>query len=218
MAAKKYSLLQLLQTGCTSNFDLYLVTTQKQLQAVIGIIKKAKSVCINVQGTDNDPAISAYAGMSLAVDADVVYFIPRQNNDNAESSLALTEVVASLQSILADTKIEKVMHNTEFNQIVLEKNNMPLTGKIFDITTAASLVMDKSKEDIIELLKSFYYISATASYQKMMDYEKTQPNPFLIEQGLWQNIADAHQTIILKNILKAELQCLLDKKQICKHE
>lgn len=217
MATKQYSLLQLLQTGSTSNFDLYLVTTEKQLQAIVGIIKKAKSVCINIQGTNIDPEISSYAGMSLAVDEDVVYFIPRNNNDATESSLTLTEVATGLQAVFADKKIEKVMDDTQFNQTILEKNGMPIAGKIFDITIAANLVMDNSKQEIIDLLRNFYYISATNSYQEMMNYEKTQPDPFLVEQGLWRNIANTHQMMVLKNILKAELQCLLDKKQICKH-
>ncbi|MDP3788608.1 MAG: hypothetical protein Q8Q60_04835 [Candidatus Chromulinivorax sp.] len=218
MATKKYSLVQFLNQGSTSNFDLYLVTTEKQLQAVAGIIKKAKSVCINIQGTNLDPELSVYAGMSLAVNQDVVYFIPRNTNDATEPSLTLTDVVAGLQPVLADNKIEKIMYNILFNQAMLEKSEMLVAGKIFDITTAASLVMDNSKQETIELLKSFYHISSANSYQEMMDYEKTQPNPFLIEQGLWQNISDTHQTIVLSKILKAELQCLLDKKQICKHE
>ncbi len=218
MAAKKYSLLQFLTTASPSNFDLYLVTTPKQLEAVAGIIKKAKSVCINVQGTSLDSEISVYAGMSLAVDDHVVYFIPRNTNDAAEESLTLMQVVAALEELFANNKIEKVMYNTEFNQTMLEKSGMPIIDKIFDITTAASLVMDNSQQEIVDLLKNFYHTSATVSYQKMMDYEQTQPHPFLIEQGLWQNIADVHQTMVLKTILKAELQCLLDNKPICKHE
>lgn len=218
MATKKYSLLQFLQQEPTTHFDLYLVTTHKQLQAVAGIIKKAKSVCVNVQGTSLDAEHSSYAGMSLAVDPHVVYFIPRQTNDNAEPSLSLTDVAANLQDLLTSPKIEKIIYNADFNLAMLQKSGMPISGKVFDISTAANLVMDNGKQENAELLKNFYSTSAASSYQKMMEHEAQQPHPFLIEQSLWQNIADTHQTILLSKILKTELQCLLDKKQICEHE
>lgn len=203
--AQQHSLLQLMSKSYKPGFTLSIITTKKELKALADEIKKSKIVCINVQGTDIDPMASACGGISIALNDKEVYFIPRQHNEE-EDSVLLSDVVASLKPVFADKNIEKVMHNAKYNQIILEQNGMPLQGKIFDATIAASLIMHNEKEDSLELLRDFYIKNAMLSYQEMTSDEKASDEPVSIKKELWNSIADTHQTMALKNVLAAELE------------
>lgn len=213
MPSKKYTLLQLLEQGCMSEFTLFIVTSIQQLKYLATAIKKAKVVCINIQGTELDPTTSTFAGMSIAMNETEVYFIPRHNNEDA-TSLSVSQVASHLQAVFTSRHVEKIIFNREFNSIMLERNNMHIDGPIFDITVATQLVIQHSQEEIIELLKNFYTKSADTSYKKITE----SPEPFFVDKDLWRNIAHARETIVLGNVLKHELQCLLDNVRPCKHE
>ena len=203
--AEQHSLLQLMSKSYKPGFKLSIITTKKELKVLANEMKNSKIICINVQGTDLNPMASAFGGIAIALNAQEVYFIPRQHNEE-EDSILLSDVVASLQGVFADKNIEKVMHNAKYNQIILEQNGMPLQGKIFDAKIAASLIMHNDKEDSLALLKDFYTKNAMLSYQEMTSHEKASDEPIAIKKELWDSIADTHQTMALKNVLAAELE------------
>ncbi len=202
---KHYSFLQIFKKNYDPVFKLSVITTKAELKDLCESIKKSKIIGINVQGTHLDPMSSACAGISIALGEKEVFFIPRSANDH-ESSISLQDTIASLKPLLADENIEKIMHNARFNQIVLSQNNMPLAGKIFDITIAASLIMHNDQENCIEILRDFYTKNATISYQEMTHNQTPSEESVILEKGLWNSVADIHQTMILKNIIAAELK------------
>lgn len=207
-------ILRFLQKNHKQKFQFFIITTKSELTAVCQKIKKSKIIYVNIQGTDLDPQISACAGVSIAYDEKSLYFIPRHNNE-AKGTLFLHELFLKLKPLLADEKIEKIMHNAQYNRTIFQRNDAPVQGKVFDIMTAINLILHtQSPQDNEQIVRDFYGKQAAVSYQTMTAAKKISDDSGLIvgvDPDLWHSIADVHQTIFLHSFLQKELA----KKKCC---
>ncbi|MBV8661147.1 MAG: hypothetical protein JO129_03310, partial [Candidatus Dependentiae bacterium] len=202
-AAEQHSILQAIKKGYKPEFEVALVSTKQELMAVCDAIKKAKFACINLQGTNIDPMLSSCESICIAVNEKTVHHIPFHTS-KAKNSLSLADAAACLKSVFADTKIEKVMHNAKFKQIVLEQHGMPVHGTIFDISVAANLLMHNEEENSHKVLVEFYAKNAIVAYHAIKSTKKSA-EPFL-DKDAWNHVADTHQTLALKSGFEAELK------------
>ena len=194
------SLQALIEKNYNHTFSLMTISSQDQLIKLCDQIKKAKSCAMHLQGTNIDPMISKPLSLSIAIDEKTVHYISLQNKN-----LSTKDIVSCLKPLCADKSIEKIMHLATFHTIALEQLGMPVDGPIFDVLVAASLVMHSPSENSLDVLNAFYAKNALLAYQEKIVENKAPEKQNFIDEHAWNCAADAHQIVILKGILEAEL-------------
>jgi DNA polymerase-1 len=119
------------------------ITTEKQLNALITVIKKIGEFAVDTE-TDNLSVIDAnLCGVSISVKPKTGVYIPTRSPD-CRSHMDTQTVLDRLRPILEDPQISKVGHNLKFDINVFRKHGVRVRGKLFD-TMVASYVIDATR-------------------------------------------------------------------------
>jgi DNA polymerase-1 len=125
------------------SFDACLVTTRKDLDALITRLKKAKRFAVDTETTSLRPREAELCGISVAVEPGEAWYVPIRSPE-PESHLDQDTVVEAFRPVLEDDSIAKLGHNLKYDLVVLRSHGMDLGGPLID-TMIASYVADATR-------------------------------------------------------------------------
>ncbi|MFG0314321.1 MAG: DNA polymerase, partial [Phycisphaerales bacterium] len=131
--------------------EYHILTTKKDLSALVKDLKKAKRIAVDTETTHIRPMWAQLAGVSVSIEPGVGYYIPTRAPEG-EKHLDEDTVVDALRPILEDPTIEKVGQNIKYDQIIFHNCGINLAGVVpanaksmAGDTMIASYVLDASR-------------------------------------------------------------------------
>ena len=124
--------------------DYRTVFTEKALDDVVTLLKKAGPIAIDTETTEPNALRSSLVGISCSWSAGCAAYIPlgHQPSLGEPDQLPVATVLAKLRPVLEDERIAKVGHNIKFDMEVLGAAGEPIAfaGIAFDTMLAAYLL------------------------------------------------------------------------------
>ncbi len=122
-----------------------VVRTTEQLKQVVQSILRSGKVAVDTETTSIQASRAALVGISLALSAQELYYIPiGHRGPNTGPKIPLAQVIEILGPVLADPAIGKVGQHFKYDSIVLRCNGFNPVGLVFD-TMLASYVLDPGR-------------------------------------------------------------------------
>jgi DNA polymerase I len=125
-------------------FKYQTITDKEGLDSLIKKISGSEFLALSTTGSDLSPMSAAIVGLAVSPREGEAYYIPVAPTGAISSGqLPLDIVLNSLKPVL-ESKIEKQVHNSKYDLILLAEKGIQLNNLNFDTMLAAYLLGDKS--------------------------------------------------------------------------
>jgi DNA polymerase-1 len=123
----------------------YMVNTETALEQLMGELKKAQGLAIEVETTGEKAMMADLVGIAISPSRGEAFYIPLGHQGlNQPPQLPLTQVAARLKPILGNVNIGKVSYNGKHVMAVLAGCGVHIESLNFDPMLAAYLLGEKS--------------------------------------------------------------------------
>lgn len=188
-----------------AQYDFKTVTSIEQLKELCERIAQAGEVAID---TETDGILAMHnqcVGISLCYQQGSAYYIP-VGHETSEVQIDRDVVMATIKPLFNDPAIKKYLHNAKFDQLVLHKYGVKISGVAMDTYIVARLLLREWQRAGLKPLSEFYFNEPMASFQDIIKSLKVK-NFAQVPLVLATKYAagDAHQTFKLAKHLYAEL-------------
>ncbi len=149
---KKYDFRGLLKTVVAQgekeakDRDYKTVQTPRELQAFVQEIQKVKAFSFDTETTSADPMKAALVGMSFCWEPFTAWYVPVSCPQHQGPGLPFAEILKALKPVLEDSDIAKYGQNIKYDEIVMARHGVRLSGIAFD-TMIASYLIDPVKRN-----------------------------------------------------------------------
>jgi DNA polymerase-1 len=126
--------------------DYQAITTAPELATFSEALKQAGAFSFDTETTSSDPMKAALVGMSFCWEPFKAFYIPASSPAHQGPGLAIEEVLKKIKPILEDGKVSKCGQNIKYDQIVMARHGVRLSGVGFD-TMIASYLIDPLKRN-----------------------------------------------------------------------
>ena len=180
-----------------------LVKTDKDVDALIAKLDKAKVFCFDTETTDIEPINADLLGMSFSIKEHEAWYVdvPREKKE----AMAL---VKKFDPIFSDSKKTLVAQNYKYDYKMLKKYGIDPKNKAFDTMVAHYLINPDGKHGM-DFLAEIYLNYSPISIETLIGKKgKNQGNmsDLTAEQVCDYAAEDADVTLQLKNIFEPELE------------
>jgi DNA polymerase-1 len=116
-----------------------VIDTEQALIGLTGVLKQSVLVAVDTETNSTNAMRARLVGISLACSAGEAYYLPIEHDEQLHPGrlLQMTWVQRHLGPVLADNQVKKVMHNADFDLIILAQHGLPVEGVTFDTMIAA---------------------------------------------------------------------------------
>ncbi len=151
-----------------AKIDWKLITSEDELDELIGEIVKKREISIDLETDDLNPINANPLGISISTGAGTGVYIPIVNTQG--SSLSSEIVKQKLGPIIEDETIGKMGQNLKYDGLVLKRIGIDLKGITFDSMIASYLLKPtKRRHNLKEIVNTYLG-------QKMQEYENLFPD------------------------------------------
>jgi DNA polymerase-1 len=126
--------------------DYKTVQTAQELKILTEALKKVKAFSFDTETTSTDPMQAALVGMSFCWEPFTAYYVPVSSPAHQGPGLPLEEVLKSLKPVLEDDHVAKYGQNIKYDEIMMMRQGVQLSGVRFD-TMIASYLIDPVKRN-----------------------------------------------------------------------
>jgi len=188
------------------DWECIVVRTEEQLDDMITKIKKSGYFALDTETTGGSPLQDEMVGFSVAMNNQTAYYVPLAHQiSNGELQLNREKTLESLKHIFENQKIEKVLHNTKFDALVISQYNILLGGVVFDTLLAANLVKQAWQKNNLKSLSEYYLNEPMQRFKEVLGTKYKNFSQVPIEEGASYGAHDALQTFKLRPILEKKL-------------
>lgn len=125
------------------SIQVQVIDTSDALVSLVETLNGAKTIAVDTETTSTDQMQAKLVGISLAVDAEVGYYIPVGHREGQQ--LPLETVIEALRKPMTNPNIAKAGHNLKYDFIMLAKNGLEVTPLQFDTMIAEWLINPDSR-------------------------------------------------------------------------
>ena len=149
---KRYEFRGLLKSVATEGSpeakdrDYKAIQTVEELSAFAEALRKVKAFSFDTETTSIDPMKAALVGMSFCWEPFRAYYLPVSSSAHQGPGLALEEILQVVKPVLEDEKSAKYGQNIKYDEIVMARHGVRLSGVAFD-TMIASYLIDPVKRN-----------------------------------------------------------------------
>ena len=126
--------------------DYKAIQTAEELSVFAEALRKVKAFSFDTETTSIDPMKAALVGMSFCWEPLKAYYLPVSSSAHQGPGLALEEILKVVKPMLEDEKSEKYGQNIKYDEIVMARHGVRLSGVAFD-TMIASYLIDPVKRN-----------------------------------------------------------------------
>jgi len=187
--------------------DYHLVTTNADLDGLLGRLSAVRSFAFDTETTSLDAMSAELVGISIAPAPGEAYYIPVGHTILDEvMQLPLAQVIGRLKPPLEDAGLAKLAHNGKYDMAVLAQYGVNVSNLAFDSMVAAYLLGEKSL-GLKALALSKLGIEMTLITELIGSGAKQVPMSQVgIKRTADYACADADMTMRLTELLDAELR------------
>jgi DNA polymerase-1 len=121
------------------------IMSAEDLNDLEGRLAKTESLAISTEGSSLSPISARIVGIALSPAGGEAYYVPvAQDGSSAGEQLSWETVARCLGPLLEDDSVDKLIHNSKYDLVLLGENGIHLTNLTFDTMLAAYLLGDKS--------------------------------------------------------------------------
>lgn len=181
------------------------VKTELELNNLINYLQEKGEFALDTETTGIDPLSDNLVGLSFCAEQGLAFYIPVDHQEKTE--LSKEKILSDVKKLLEDEKYKKILHNAKFDALVLSKENINVKNIYFDTIIAANLVANEWQKINLAQLSKDYLKDEMLTYEDVVKNNK-YTNFSYVPLGLATQYAaaDAHQTLMLKNILEKEIK------------
>ena len=151
------------------------------------------------------PLYNNCVGISLCIQKGTAYYLPCGHKTD-EPQLSCDQIVRTLKPVMEDPSIKKYLHNAKFDQLVLHKCGIDMSGMAFDSYIVARLLLKEWQRAGLKPLSEFYFNEVMLNFQEVIGYCKVKDFAHVpLKLATRYAAADAHQTYQLAQLLTQEL-------------
>lgn len=178
--------------------DYNLVSTQKELDALVAKLTKQKELVIDTETDELNPINANVIGVSVSYEKGVAYYIPRMVYENHHEFLKL----------MTDAKFGKVGHNIKYDLLTLENGGINLRNLSFDTMIASYLLNAGSRQHGLDALAFSELGYRMQPIEELIGKGKKEISmkDVPVEKVSWYSCEDVDITLRLKEIFQKELK------------
>src|SRR5579862_1632922 len=134
-----------------------LIQTEESLQGLVGELKRATRLAVDLETTSVDPMRARIVGISLCAREGEAAYIPVGHSYlGMPAQLPLEVVLAALRPVLADPAIGKVGQNATYDALILRRHRAEVSPIVLDTMVGAYLIdPDRGPFDLKTLSKKW---------------------------------------------------------------
>ncbi len=185
--------------------DYSLVTSRKELEAVVSELKRAKKFAVDVETTSLDAISARLVGISLSCRAHSGWYVPVGHS--VGRNLDLDTVRELLGPLLADEAIGCVGQNIKYDMTVLELAGMSVRGIVGDPMIASYLLDPGMRSRKLDALAEHLLGYRMKSFEDVAGRGKEQVTFDLVDldEATFYSAEDADVTLLLDNLLERRI-------------
>lgn len=192
-------------------YDHYrLITSEKDFEDVIDLIKDTKILSIDLETTSQLPMDAEIVGFALCPKPHESYYVPvgHRNLLDSKNQLAFNYVAKKLKPLIEDENIKKIGQNLKYEYVVLSKYNIELNGIYFDTMIAAHLIDSSKMSYSLDELSKTYLNHKPISYKDVTTEGrfKIKFDEVDVEVAKTYACEDADVALLLSDILFEKLK------------
>jgi DNA polymerase-1 len=143
-----------------------------RLGDIVGKIRKAGEVSVDIAVSGQLPRAAALTGITLAVEPSEAFYVPLDDGsvsaDNdlfAAAGVNKADALKILAEVIESPQIRKIGHDLKFGSQVLRREGLILQGVTFDTMLAAYTIdPGKRRHDLLELVREQLSLDIKADY------------------------------------------------------
>jgi DNA polymerase-1 len=192
-----------LKTLATEKPKYHFVNTHEERLSLVEKLKKEKSFCFDTETTSLEARHADLVGLAFSFKSREAYYVPCPSEK--EKTLSL---LADFKPLFESSNIEKVAHNLKYDEQVLNRYDIEISGPIFDTMIAHYLLSPDGKHSM-DVLAEYYLKYKTVPIEVLIGKKgKNQKSMRDIPQKEICDYAceDADITWQLKELFEPEIQ------------
>ena len=189
--------------------DYKAVLERAELEALIGEIRRARRVCVDLETDSVDPLRAHIVGIALATAPHRARYVPVGHRYlGAPAQIPLKEALDALRGVLEDPRIAKVGQNIKYEILCLRQHGVRLRGIAFDTMVASYLVNSSRRTHNLDDLALEYLGYKTITYEDVAGSGAKQVTLDQVDAERVSNYSceDADVTLQLMEVLAPRLR------------
>ena len=147
------TLMKMLPSEGPSKRQYETVVSLDRLREIVSAIRT--ECALDLEATGRDPLMDSLVGIALCYEKEKAFYIPVAHGSGEQSGKG--DVLDILGPLFADGNVSKTGHNLKYDIMLLEKDNIAVSGRLLDTMIAAYLLNpNKSTHNLDEV--SFEYL------------------------------------------------------------
>ncbi|AKS42940.1 DNA polymerase I [Wenzhouxiangella marina] len=156
-----------------AKLEVSLVSTRKQLDALIEALDEAELIAFDTETTSLEPLDAELVGMSFAVEPSKAWYLPLRHADQ-DTEFDAEEALERVTPILADADRPKVGQHLKYDLNVLERAGYQLNGIAHDTMLESYVYNSTATRHDMDSLAGRYLGRQTISYEQVAGKGKAQ--------------------------------------------
>jgi len=167
------TLMKLLPSTETAEKTYTAVISPGELHVFLTGIRD--EVAIDLEAAGRNPLTDDLIGVSVCNERDKALYIPLGHSELAASGgqMGLRDVARELSPVLQDQAISKIGHNLKYELVMLCRNGIPVSGKLFDTMIAAYLLNPNKPNHSLEEVSFEYLSRVKKSFTELLKKRKS---------------------------------------------
>lgn len=209
-----------LATSSQIELDYQVITTLKQWQKIEKELQHCKEIAIDCETTSPSAMQATLLGVSISwntgspkkhkirsVYIPTVFASLDQPSHPQYKELEKGEVaLAWLKDILENRKIKKIGQNIKYDDIVLLRHGVKVSGIDFDTMLASYLLHSRDMPHNLDHLSLYFLNHQTVSYKELTNNNKTSLLEIELEKLSYYACEDSHLTLMLAYELRSRIE------------
>ena len=195
-----------------SQKSYHTILDMEALNNLITRLETASLFAVDTETTSANPMHASLVGLSFALEPDVAYYIPCVHDyTGAPQQLDSSVVLDALRPVLENPDIQKVGQNIKYDQIVLARHGVQLSGIAFDTMLASYLINPSKRAHNLDRIALDFLDHQTITYTDVVGQGRQALKSFAqvpIDKATPYACEDADITLAVYHVLAPQLEKL----------
>lgn len=202
------------------NWNCIIIQTKQELESLCKQLTTQKLLAIDTETTGLNPLQDELLGISISYDTQTSYYLPLTLKPKLleqqlsffdapkfdPESLSKEIILQALKPIFENPNIDKTLHNTKFDQLVLYNAGINLQGITFDTLLAANLLRKEWQKIGLKSLSQQLLNEPMIDFKELLGKQHKTFADVPLEQAARYAAHDALQTLKLTQLFEKKLE------------
>jgi DNA polymerase I len=165
------TLMKLLPSAESAAVIYKAITSPEELKDFLAGIRD--EIAIDLEAAGKSPLTDEFFGISVCCDKHRAFYVPLGHSAGSGGQMELKEMARELSPVLQDPFICKIGHNLKYELVMFYRNEIPVSGKLFDTMIAAYLLNPNKPNHSLEEVSFEYLSRVKKSFTELLKKRKS---------------------------------------------